>query len=182
LGRVRAEAYAEGLREAGEAARGEAGHATARALAAIATQLADATQVVAARAEANAEAVARLVMDTLAVTLPTLAARHGAAEIAAFIAALHAPLAEVTAFTIHVHPSLTVPVAEHLAALGTGVAAQVLPDAALPIGDARAEWAEGRAIRAASRARDAVADTLRPLGLLDDPPAPITVPATTDPE
>src|SRR3954462_1671556 len=68
-----------GLREA--AASGAA--TTGQAMAIIAGQIADEREAAMARAETSAEAIAQLLLASLAATFPTLCARYGDAEVRA---------------------------------------------------------------------------------------------------
>lgn len=150
---ARDEAFAQGV-AAGEAAMRDA--IEARATAALASLHAgiDAARAEArAVAEAAAHETARALFAALSAALPALSARHGEAEVARFAEALLPALADEAAVALHVAPDL----APTLAARFAGAARlEVLPDPALPPGDARLMWRQGCAERRLSAARAAL--------------------------
>ncbi len=93
--------HAAGLQEAAaERRRGDAsGHRTA-----IAEQFAAERDVAAARAEVSAEAIAQLLLDSLAAVFPALCARYGDAEVRAIVRIVLPALTQEQAITVRAHP------------------------------------------------------------------------------
>jgi flagellar assembly protein FliH len=169
LARARAEGFAEGSRAGRAAAEAEREALVARALEAIAGQLEGATATVARIAEESAMAIARLVMDTVAIAYPTLAARYGEAELRAFIDTVLPPLSREPEVTIHVHPALADALAAQIAPMRLRKVPQIIPDEAIAHGNGLVLWENGLAERDAGRAWTEIAQALRPLGLLSEP-------------
>ncbi|WP_207622864.1 FliH/SctL family protein [Falsiroseomonas algicola] len=159
---ARAEGFAAG-REAGrdEALRSieAAAAATLRdAASALALGVTEAREV----AEATADAVARAALAAVVAALPTLAARCGEAEVIRFASALLPCLAGEPGVTLRVAPELVAPVAARFA---HEARLEVMPDATLSRGDARATWRGGEAARHAEAARRVVMDAFAGFGL-----------------
>jgi flagellar assembly protein FliH len=159
---ARAEGFAAG-HAAGreEALRGieAATAATLRdAASALALGVAEAREV----AEATADAVARAALAAVLAALPTLAERCAEAEVIRFASALLPCLAGEPGVALRVAPDLVAPVAARFA---DQPRLEVLPDATLARGDARAAWRGGEAARHAEAARRAVMDAFAGFGL-----------------
>lgn len=177
-------ARAEGAAAAMAAADQQAAQSGRRAMDALAASLGDARAEGARLAEEHAEAIARLVLSTLAANLPATCARHGEAEARALVRALLPHLSAEPQVVIRCSPHDADGMRAELARLGPDApaAAQVVPTDAVVPGDVRVTWQGGGATRDARRAWAAVHEALAPLGLLDadavaaGPPAPLTAP------
>jgi flagellar biosynthesis/type III secretory pathway protein FliH len=152
-----AEGHAQGLREAQEAAPALAAHAAALALDA----LREGHAAAALAARDAADDVARLALAMLDAALPGLAARNGAALAAAFANRL-VPMLESA-------PEARLLVAGGLGEVTRGllgpVAITIEEDAALPPGDARAEWRSGGAALDLAARRREIRGVLEAAGL-----------------
>jgi flagellar biosynthesis/type III secretory pathway protein FliH len=152
-----AEGHAAGLREAEAAAPAIAAQAATLALDAL-----RAGHAAAAEAARNAaEDVARLALAMLDAALPGLAAQNGAALVAAFARRLRPMLESAPEARLLVAPGL---VEATRALLGTATIA-IEEDAALPPGDARAEWRSGGAALDLAARRQAIRGVLEAAGL-----------------
>ena len=139
----------------------EAAQRAAESLGLIAKQLA-ASQ--AASAEIAAEAsrgVARVALAMLDAALPGLAAQQSAALVADFADRLRPALAFLPEAHLHIAPSLM----EDVRALVGDLAVTLVPDAALPPGDARASWQGGGAEFDLAKRRAAIVEALSAAGL-----------------
>lgn len=194
LAAARSESYAEGYQAAADEAAARENSNIARCLAQIEHHLEDAhTHAVASAAQAS-EAVARLIFGTLASILPTLCARHEAAEIAGLVATTMVGMAGVPAVCVTVAPPLVDPLRECLVDLppDTGRRVAIAAQDGMETGDARIAWEAGAAGRSSRRAREAVIAVLTQLGLVDPPAqppspqrpwtqaSPLSPPASTD--
>jgi hypothetical protein len=167
LAAVRAEAWATGhtvgLAEAvadHEAALGRAARSTAEQIAAVQTEALR-------QAEAHAEAVARLWLSTLASLFPALCARHGEAEAQALAKLVLPGLAGEPMITLRADPLFAQHLAEEIEALeslGPGRIRIVANETALP-GDIRISWSSGVASRDATELWEQVAAVLADAGL-----------------
>jgi flagellar assembly protein FliH len=177
---ARAEAWAEG-HEAGTA---EANAATAAAtrmlLDSIATTLRESQVEAAAIAERSAEAIARLLMDSLAALFPALCSRHGENELCALMRTILPALAREPAVTVRANPAHTPALMRELDRLDPDLVerVQLIPVAAIPFGDVRASWRDGMAIRDTAELWRQVCAVLEPAGLLTQAAAPATVKET----
>jgi flagellar assembly protein FliH len=165
---ARADAYAEGHRNGLAQAQADRAEVSRQMLGVIAGRL-DATRAEAAQAvEEQADAVARLLLGTLATMLPALCARHGAGEVAALARAVLPALAREPRVTIRVSPHVLAAVEQELARLDPelhGLVSLVPTDAVAP-GDVRIAWQDGAAVRDAASLWREVAEALAPLDLL----------------
>jgi hypothetical protein len=180
---IRRAAFEEGAASARaeiDAGAARDGEMTRRMLAEIANALGDAAMEHARLAEASAEAIARLALGMLAALLPALCERHGAAEVAALAGAVLPSLAHAPQVTIRVGPHAMAGLREELARLDPELRARIIvtPSDAIAQGDVRIAWQDGCAARHSAGLRQAILDTLAPLGLL--PPMPASI-ATADP-
>jgi len=165
---ARAEAYAEGHRNGLAQAAADRAEVSRQMLATIADRLDGAAAEAARVAGESAEAVARLLLGTLAALLPALCARHGATEVAALARAVLPALARESRVTIRLSPHVVRAVEQELDRLDPELRACVAlaPTDAVAPGDARIVWQDGTAIRDAAALWRTVAETLAPLDLL----------------
>jgi len=172
LAAARAEAWAEGhaaglAKTAAEhtAALGRAARSTADQIAAVRTEALR-------QAEAHAEAVARLWLDTLGCLFPALCARHGDTEALALAKLVLPGLAGEPLVTLRADPALARHLAEEIAVLDPGEPGRIriVPnETALP-GDVRISWGSGFAQRDATELWEQVAAVLADAGLSPDQP------------
>lgn len=167
LDAARAEAWAKG-HEAG-LAKAAAEHAAAlgRAARSTAEQIAAARAEAFRHAEAHAEAVARLWLDTLATLFPALCVRHGEAEAVALAKLVLPGITGEPSVTLRAEPALARHLAEEIAALNAGEPSRIriVPnERALP-GDIRISWSSGLASRDATELWEQVAAVLADAGL-----------------
>jgi hypothetical protein len=162
LDAARAEGFAEGReagrREAMASIDAAAAVALREAAAGIALSMTEAREV----AEATADAVARAALAAVIAALPSLAERCGEAEVIRFAEGLLPCLAGEPGVTLRVAPDLVAPVAARFA---REARLEVLGDATLARGDARAAWRGGQAARHAEAARRVVMDAFAGFGL-----------------
>jgi flagellar biosynthesis/type III secretory pathway protein FliH len=157
-----------------------ADEAVARAaIAAIAAQLDAARDAASLLVEPCAEAIARLLLDSLRIALPALCAQHGEAELRAVIRVVLPALVQEPAITARVHPRLAATVAAELEHLDPELAPRIriVTDATMRPGDARIHWRNGSATRDTAALWNQVAEALAPAGLL---PAPTELRETVD--
>jgi flagellar biosynthesis/type III secretory pathway protein FliH len=142
--------------------------ATRRAVEAIAASVAAECNAAAARAERTAEAIAGLLLDSLAATFPALCARYGDAEVCAIVRAVLPALTREPAITVRANPITAAAVAEEFARLDPDLAAHVrtIECDAMPRGDVRVAWHNGGATRDAAGLWRQVAEVLVPAGLM----------------
>lgn len=174
---ARAEAWAEG-HEAGTAEANAATTAATRALLeTIAATLQAARAELTEVAERSAEAIARLLLDSLAATFPALCVRHGEGELRALIRTILPALSREPAVTIRVNPAHTPALMRELDRLDPELVerVQLIPVEAIPLGDARASWRDGAAQRDAAGLWGQVRAVLEPAGLLSHETAPAAV-------
>lgn len=174
---ARAEAWAEG-HEAGSAEANASTQAAIRGLLeSLATTLHEARAELTEHADHTAEAVARLLLDSLATALPALCARHGEAELLALMRTILPALAREPAVTIRLNPAHTPALMRELDRLDPELAErmQLVPVEAIPLGDVRASWRDGAAQRDAAGLWAQVRAVLEPAGLLSREAAPATV-------
>ena len=167
-----AAAHEAGWREGHEASLQEAAASdSAAARQALTTLIASfeaERDAAAARAEASAEAIARLLMDSLAAMFPTLCARYGDKEARAIVRTLLPALSEEMAITIRAHPRTAAAISQEITLLEPELAEHVqLTDCdAMPPGDVRITWRNGTATRNARALWQQVAAVLAPAGLV----------------
>jgi flagellar assembly protein FliH len=156
-------------REAGlaEAAERHAA-ATRQAVADLSERFAAEASAAAARAEANAEAIARLLLDSLAATFPALCARYGDDEVRAIVRTMLPNLSQQQVITVRMHPRTARAVGQEIARFEPELAEHVeLAECdEMPPGDVRIAWAGGSATRDAAALWQQVAAVLAPAGLL----------------
>jgi flagellar biosynthesis/type III secretory pathway protein FliH len=156
--------HASGLQEA--AATDAA--ATRSAIEAVAAQFADARDAAAAFAEQSADAIARLLLESLAAVLPTLCARHGEAEVQAIVRAVLPALTREQVITIRANPCTAPSLVREVGRLDPDLAShvQIAECDAMPRGDVRIAWRNGAAARHAAGLWEQVAAILAPAGML----------------
>ncbi len=140
-----------------------------RLLGAISAALTESAQEVRRMAEGNAEAIARLLLGTLATMLPTLCANHGAAEVAAIAGRVVPGLTQVPRITIRINPHALEAVNAGLEPLDPDLRERIVitPTDAVAEGDIRIGWADGSAWRDTGGLWRSVCEVLAPIGLLD---------------
>ena len=146
------------------------GRATAcLALTEIARQIAAARADAVSIAEQSSEAIARLLLDCFAVTLPALSARHGPAEIAAVLREILPVLHREPKIIVRVNPDLVEVLTEEFLSLDGDLAAHVrlVPTDTVAQGDARISWENGSATRDTAALWTQIENILAPAGLLN---------------
>jgi hypothetical protein len=153
--------HSAGLREAA-ADSVAAVHETATA---IATQLAAEREVAAARAEQSAASIARLLLDSLDATFPTLCEQYGDAEVRSLVRVVVPALTQEPCITVRAHPRTATAVAEEIARLDPELSTRVQTVACDSIapGDVRVIWRNGAATRDAAMLWQQVLRTLAPI-------------------
>jgi flagellar assembly protein FliH len=168
LAAARADAYAEGHSNGLAKAAADRAEVTRQMLGVIVERLDGARAEAARVAEESADALARLLLGTLASVLPALCARHGAAEVVALTHAVLPALVREPRVTIRISPHVMRAVEQELGRLDPelhGRVSLVPTDAVVP-GDVRITWQDGAAARDAAALWRDVADALAPLDLL----------------
>jgi flagellar biosynthesis/type III secretory pathway protein FliH len=156
--------HAAGLEEA---AASDAA-ATRRAIESVASQLADARDTAGALAEQSADAIARLLLDSLAAAFPVLCARYGEAEVQAIVRAVLPALTQEQVITVRANPRTAPSLVREIGRLDPDLASrvQIAECDAMPPGDVRVAWRNGAAARDAAALWEQVAAILAPAGLL----------------
>ena len=182
LAAARADAYAEGHRNGLAQAAADRAEVSRQMLGVIADRLGDASGEAARLAGEQADALARLLLGTLAAVLPATCARHGAAEVAALTRAVLPALVREPRVTIRISPHVVGAVERELARLDPELHGRValVPTDAVPPGDVRIAWQDGAAVRDAAALWREVAEALAPLDLLPAGP-PAGMPAAMTP-
>jgi len=142
--------------------------ATRRAIESIAEQFADVRDAATAHAEQSADAIARLLLDSLAAVFPVLCACYGEAEVQAIVRSVLPALAQEPAVTVRSNAITAPAISREIGRLDPDLAAHVRIvecDGMTP-GDVRIVWRNGAAVRDATRLWEQVAAILAPAGLL----------------
>ena len=113
--------HAAGLQKAGESDAA----ATRQAMAAIAEQLTAERDAAAIRADQSAEAIAHLLIDSLAVAFPAICAQYGDAEVRAVVRIVLPGLRQEQAITVRAHPRTASALAQEIARLDPDLTAHV---------------------------------------------------------
>jgi flagellar biosynthesis/type III secretory pathway protein FliH len=164
-------ACAEARQAGSDAASAEAAaadHAVIRqTVVAVAEQLTAAHDELIDLAEQSATMIARLLLGSLGVVLPELAARYGEAELQAIIRIVLPGLFKEPAVTLRINPRHCATVAREIERLDPDLAArlQIVPTESIPAGDARIAWRNGGATRDAAALWEQVTATLALSGL-----------------
>jgi flagellar assembly protein FliH len=143
--------------------------AASLAMAEIAKQITAVRDEIVSNAEQSSEAIARLLLDCFATTLPALSARHGTGEVAAIVREILPVLHREPKITIRVNPHLVAALTEELQSLDGDLTARLrlLPTDAIALGDARITWENGAAIRDTASLWAQIENILAPAGLLN---------------
>lgn len=163
---ARAEGHAEGRAEA------EAGMAArvAEAIARIAEGMQAAEAAQTRMTEQGVMQFARLLLAGLVAGYPLLGARFGEEELRKLIRRAMPGMLQERRVTFQVHPTMAAAVAAEIAAVPERERAHMVvePTERIPPGDAHIVWPDGGLRRDTVAVAAAVADVLRPLGLLPD--------------
>jgi flagellar biosynthesis/type III secretory pathway protein FliH len=168
LANAREEAWREG-NAAGlrEAAASEAA-ATRRAIESVAAQFAEVHDAAAAHAEQSADAIARLLLDSLAAAFPVLCACYGEAEVQAIARSVLPALTQEQLVTVRTNPLTARSLMREIGRLDPDFAArvQIIECDAMTPGDVKISWRNGAVVRDATALWEQVAAVLAPAGLL----------------
>lgn len=161
---ARREGYSSGLQESAE--RDAA--AARQAMVAITEQLAAERDVAEARAEMSAEAIARLLLDSLAAAFPTLCSQLGDTEVRAIAQIVLSALRQEQTITVRAHRHTAAALSQEIARLDPDLAGhvQTIECDGMTRGDVRIAWRSGNATRDAASLWQQVAAVLLPAGLL----------------
>ena len=148
--------------EAGDAA------STRQAMEVLAEQFATECAAAPARAEAAADAMARLLIDCLTATFPALSARYGDDEVRAIIRTVLPELNQEAKITVRAHPRTAQAVADEIDRINPDLAThiQIVESGTMRPGDVSIAWRNGSAVRDAADLWRQVAAVLAPAGLL----------------
>ncbi|MGG5888101.1 hypothetical protein ACLF3G_13260 [Falsiroseomonas sp. HC035] len=160
----RAIGHAAGLAEGRAEQKRAQEAAMQRALERIAVLLAEAEVAGRRTAEEAAQALAALLMETLDLALPGVAARLGPEIVAHVVVPLIPAIADRPEAVLHVAPGLV----EAIAARLPQGAPPVVADEAVPPGDGRIAWRDGAIVIDLAHRRAAIAETLRRVGIWPD--------------
>ena len=138
--------------------------ATRQAIAAFAEQFAMECEAATARDEQSAEAIARLLLDSLAAIFPTLCVRYGDAEVRAIVRTVLPALTQEPAITVRANPRTARALTQEITRLDPDL--QAVDCDAMSSGDVRIAWRNGTATRDAAALWQQVAAVLAPAGLL----------------
>jgi hypothetical protein len=150
-----------------EAAIGDAA-AIRQAVDAIASQIKADREAAVACANETAEAIARLLLDSLAAAFPALCANYGEAEVRAIIRIVLPPLTQEATITVRANPHTAAALAEEIGRLAPELIAcvSITECDGMARGDVRITWHNGTAMRDARALWEQVAAVLAPAGLL----------------
>ena len=175
----REEAWQAGQAAERDAIRAADSIATRDALAAIATHLGAARADSADIAGEAAEALAQLLLDTLAALFPALCARFGSAEAAAVARAILPALRLEPHATIRLAPALVPAITDTIQQADPSLLERldILPDIGMAAGDIRIAWRTGAARRDVAELWTEIGDILGQAGW---PPVPARIKETID--
>jgi flagellar biosynthesis/type III secretory pathway protein FliH len=150
-----------------EAAAGDAA-AARRAIESIATQFADARDAAATLAEQTADAIARLLLDSLAAAFPVLCASCGEVEVQAIVRSVLPALNQEQAVTVRTNPLTARSLLREVGRLDPDFATrvQIVECDSMTPGDVKISWRNGAVVRDATGLWEQVAAILAPAGLL----------------
>lgn len=136
----------------------------------ITQQIIDVGQAAQQQIEANAEAMAHLLLDVLATLLPDLCASHGKAEARALSKIVLGGLAQDPIVTVSVNPALAECLIDEMASVVSGLAVRpkVISCTTIDPGDARITWSDGAAVRDCRKMLSQVTSVLGLFGLQCD--------------
>lgn len=177
----REEAWRAGQAAERDAIRQAEETATRDALNAIAAQLDDARGETTRIAEESAEALARLLLDTLGALFPVLCARFGAAEAEGLVRAILPALRQEPRATVRLAPTLVRRITDTIERADPDLLPRVdiVADETLPPGDLRVTWRNGEARRDAVLLWTEIGDILGQAGW---PTVPARIMEMTDVE
>jgi flagellar assembly protein FliH len=170
LAEAREAAWREGRSAGLQEAAGDSAGAIGETVAAISAQLAAERAASAAHAEHNAEAIARLLLDSLAAAFPALCTRFGNDEVQALVRIVLPALSQEPAIVARANPRTAASVMQEVAHLAPELMARVQTiecDDMAP-GDVRVTWRNGMAVRDAGSLWEQVAQVLVPIREADD--------------
>ena len=170
LTEAREAAWHDGHTAGMQEAAADSAAAIRETVAAIAAQLADEREASATRAEHNAEAVARLLIDGLAAAFPTLCSRFGNDEVQALVRIVLPALTQEPAIAVRANPRTAAAVTQEVARLDPELMARVQTiecDDMAP-GDVRVTWRNGAAVRDTASLWEQVAEALMPIWETND--------------
>ncbi len=150
-----------------EAAAGDAA-AARRAIESIAAQFADARDAAATLAEQTADAIARLLLDSLAAAFPVLCASCGEVEVQAIVRSVLPALNQEQAVTVRTNPLTARSLLREVGRIDPDFAArvQIVECDSMTPGDVKISWRNGAVVRDATGLWEQVAAILAPAGLL----------------
>jgi flagellar assembly protein FliH len=168
LANAREAAWQEGSAAGLEAAAASDAAATRRAIESVAAQFADASDTAAALGEQTADAIARLLLDSLAAAFPVLCACYGEAEVQAIVRSVLPALTREQAVTVRTNPLTARSLLREIGRLDPDFASrvQIVECDAMTPGDVKISWHNGAAVRDATALWEKVAAILAPAGLL----------------
>jgi flagellar assembly protein FliH len=141
---------------------------TRRAIESVAAQFADANATAAALGEQTADAIARLLLDSLAAAFPVLCACYGEAEVQAIVRSVLPALTQEQTVTVRTNPLTARSLQREIGRLDPDFASrvQIVECDAMTPGDVKISWHNGAAVRDATALWEKVAAILAPAGLL----------------
>jgi len=168
LADAREAAWRDGHTAGLEAAAASDAAGTRHAMEAIASGLSDARDAAGACAERSADAIARLLLDSLAAAFPILCAHHGEVEVQAIVRAVLPALIHEPAITVRANGRSAPALAREIERFDPELAAhvQVVECDSMSPGDVRITWRNGAAVRDTASLWQQVATILMPAGLL----------------
>lgn len=174
---ARAEAWAEGYEAGTTEAKASAAAGISAMLESLATTLRDTRDDVVAGTEQAADAIAHLLMNSLAAVLPALCARYGDTELCALARTILPALAREPSVTVRVNPMHVPALTREIDRLDPDLIehVQLVPVAEMAPGDVRAAWQDGVAVRNGAELWRQVLAVLAPAGLVtsDTASAPV---------
>jgi len=168
LANARETASREGNAAGRDAAVASDAAATRVAIEALAAQFADARETAAALAEQSADAIARLLLDSLAAAFPVLCASYGEAEVQAIVRSVLPALNQEQAVTVRTNPLTARSLLREIGRLEPDFVSrvQIVECDAMTPGDVKISWRNGAVVRDATALWEQVAAILAPAGLL----------------
>jgi flagellar assembly protein FliH len=170
IAEAREVAWREGRAAGLQEAAADSAAAIREAVAEIAAQVAAEREASATRAGHNAEAIARLLIDSLAVAFPALCTRFGDDEVRAMVRIVLPALTQEPAIAVRANPRTIAAVTQEVARLDPELMARVTTiecDDMAP-GDVRVTWRNGSAVRDAASLWEQVAEALVPIRETND--------------
>jgi flagellar assembly protein FliH len=168
LDAARAEGREQGHAEALAAAVADTHEKAQAALATLANDLAQVQRDARSLASEAADAIAQLLLASLAAAFPSLCERHGQAEIHAIVRRILPALHGEPKIIVRVPPTSIAGIEQEFASLDTefGARIHVVTCETLSTGDVRVSWQAGQAERNTARLWQDIEAILAPTGLL----------------